>query len=695
MSTSPFTLHVFLSSPGDVAEERKIARDVMAALEGGHLLKGKVRFEIVAWDDGYAAAPMDARETPQVSVNRYTGRPSECDLTLVILWSRLGTPLPPGLTRADGTPYQSGTVWEYEDALAADKPVYIYRRTAKPRIDLDDPELDDKRAQYEAVKRFFGAFTNRDRSLQSGLNSYADSAAFRGLLRQHLEAFVQERLGAMVQLATPVVMPDDPRVLEIVATLTGELQRKNREIDEHAAENAALRGRVQELEDQLQSAIARTLTAAAQPDASPAAIAAADALEAGNTGPAEALLRSQEREEAAQIASPDVDEAQQRRQAAALAREQGALAMGHDVRAALAAYQRAATHEPDNAWTHFVIGDLHVRLGDLSAAIESYLRGAAAEARLGATEDDVVTKHHLGASYDRIGSVLERQGDVAGALAAHRKALAIAEELAARDPSNTEWQCGRLVSHLNIGDVHFRQVDRLGALAAYRTGLAVAQALAARDPGSTQWRYLSVSHNKIGDVLKTQGNGLGALSEYCKGLGITEALAACDPARAEWQNDLSISYNKIGDVLMDQNKCSEALAEYCKGFAIAQALAARDPANMGWQRDLSASHSKIGNVLKAQGDGLRALAAYRKGLAIAEALTDRDPTNAEWQTDAATLYAKLGLVECHQDVEARRNYLLRGRDILAKLKEAGRLMPNQDWIGWFDEQLGQLPADKQ
>ena len=118
-------------------------------------------------DDAHAAAPMDARETPQTSVNRYTGRPSECDLTLVILWSRVGTPLPPGLTRANGTQYQSGTVWEYEDALAAGKPIYIYRRTAKPQIDLDDLDFNAKREQYESVKRFFQGFTNPDGSLQS------------------------------------------------------------------------------------------------------------------------------------------------------------------------------------------------------------------------------------------------------------------------------------------------------------------------------------------------------------------------------------------------------------------------------------------------------------------------------------------------------------------------------------------------
>ena len=176
--TAPLVLRVFLSSPGDVGAERKLARETLQALEGSHLLKGKIRFEIVAWDDEHAAAPMDARETPQASVNRYTGRPANCDLTLVVLWSRIGTRLPLGVTRSNGTTYESGTVWEYEDALAADKPVFVYRRTETPMIAINDADFDKKRAQYAAVKAFFSGFENPDGSLRAGFTSYTAAPDF-------------------------------------------------------------------------------------------------------------------------------------------------------------------------------------------------------------------------------------------------------------------------------------------------------------------------------------------------------------------------------------------------------------------------------------------------------------------------------------------------------------------------------------
>lgn len=201
------TLKVFLSSPGDVAEERRIAMETMRALEDSPLLRERVNLQVIAWDDPAASAPLDARETPQASVNRWAGRPADCDLTIAILWSRLGTPLPAGLKRADGSRFASGTVWEVEDAIAADRPVFVYRRTDKPRIELDDAAFDARRAQYDAVRRWFDGLRDADGAWRSGVNEYAGPAQFQQLLRAHLEAFIGRRLAEQ----TPASANASPR----------------------------------------------------------------------------------------------------------------------------------------------------------------------------------------------------------------------------------------------------------------------------------------------------------------------------------------------------------------------------------------------------------------------------------------------------------------------------------------------------
>jgi len=324
-------------------------------------------------------------------------------------------------------------------------------------------------------------------------------------------------------------LPNDPRV-EQIATLIDELGRKNRQLD---AKDAEIDRLVRENDALRRSAIARTLTTAAQPGAGADATAAVTALEAGDTRPAEALLRETEHRDAGRIGQADVDDAALRGRAAALAREQGALAMGHDVHAALAAYQRAAEYEPDNTWTHLFVGDLQLRAGDSGSALRTY-----------------------------------------------QVALRIAEALAARDPANTKGQRDQSVSHSKIGDALRAQGDGPGALTAYRTGLRVREVLAARDPANTEGqRDLSVSHSKIGDVLRAQGDGPGALTAYRTGLRITEVLAAHDPANTELQRDLSVSHERIGDALRAQGDGPGALTAYRTGLCIREALAASDPAN--------------------------------------------------------------------------------------------------------------------
>src|SRR4051794_28090595 len=91
---TPQHLRVFLASPGDVADERALARKLLREeLPVDPFLRGRVTFDIVSWDDPAAPTPMLARLTPQEAVTRFEIKPSECNIVIVVLWSRLGTHL--------------------------------------------------------------------------------------------------------------------------------------------------------------------------------------------------------------------------------------------------------------------------------------------------------------------------------------------------------------------------------------------------------------------------------------------------------------------------------------------------------------------------------------------------------------------------------------------------------------------------
>lgn len=159
----------------------------MTKLQRAPAWRGRVHVDLVTWDEPQAPVPMEATRTPQHSVNVHAGRPSDCDLTVVLLWSRLGTPVPPA---RDGEPgWASGTVWELEEARAAGRPVWIYRCQRPLLLDADDPALDERRHQRDAVRRFFA-------QLEGGVNAYDNADDFARQLGLHLEAELRRRLDA-------------------------------------------------------------------------------------------------------------------------------------------------------------------------------------------------------------------------------------------------------------------------------------------------------------------------------------------------------------------------------------------------------------------------------------------------------------------------------------------------------------------
>src|SRR3954451_7297912 len=168
---TPEHLRVFLASPGDVADERALVRKLLKdELPYDVFLRGRVTFDIVSWDDPAAPTPMPARLTPQEAVIQFETKPSECDIVIVVLWSRLGTHL--DLTKfqkANGDLFLSGTEWEYEDACKGRPEIFVYWRTEEPKIGARDPAREEKLRQYDLVEKFLSRFKNPDGSFRGNV----------------------------------------------------------------------------------------------------------------------------------------------------------------------------------------------------------------------------------------------------------------------------------------------------------------------------------------------------------------------------------------------------------------------------------------------------------------------------------------------------------------------------------------------
>jgi formylglycine-generating enzyme required for sulfatase activity len=133
----------------------------------------------------------------------------------------MGTPLPhPEYQKDDGTPYLSGTEWEYLDAVTAErahgKPItLIYRRTEEPPVDRKDRKA---LAQYHAVLDFFDQFRDPNTgALIGGVNEYRDPEDLRQKLVNHLRVVIDGILTGLDSAASAGPALSSPPPLPRVA----------------------------------------------------------------------------------------------------------------------------------------------------------------------------------------------------------------------------------------------------------------------------------------------------------------------------------------------------------------------------------------------------------------------------------------------------------------------------------------------
>ncbi|HUI16945.1 MAG TPA: AAA family ATPase, partial [Alphaproteobacteria bacterium] len=185
-------LRIFISSPGDVEEERR-----RAAIVVSRLAREFARFfEIkpVLWE----YEPMLASGHFQDIIEP----PSRSDIEVVILWSRLGTPLPIERYRGiDGRAPVTGTEWEFEDALRAHRErgapdLLVYRKKTKGIAEFDSTaELEAAAQQRKALELFWDRyFGSAQTGFKAAFNLFTDRDEFEQMLESHLTALIRERL---------------------------------------------------------------------------------------------------------------------------------------------------------------------------------------------------------------------------------------------------------------------------------------------------------------------------------------------------------------------------------------------------------------------------------------------------------------------------------------------------------------------
>ncbi len=192
---------------------------------------------------------------------------------------------------------------------------------------------------------------------------------------------------------------------------------------------------------------------------------------------------------------------------------------------------------------------------------------------------------------------LEALGRLGECLAVLRLIEAWLLRMPAAEQDGAEWQREGGVIHEKLGDLLQAQGDLAGAQQRHEASLRIRDALATRDPDHAGWqRDLSVSQNKLGDLLQAQGDLAGAQQRHEASLRIRDALATRDPDNAGWQRDLAVSWIKLGTVSKQQGDAQAAQTHWQRAQTILQMLVQRAPDHPRFRQDLAWLQQQIAQL---------------------------------------------------------------------------------------------------
>lgn len=227
-------IRIFVGSPGDVAEERKQAFKVIERLNGDPLLRGW-RVEPVGWDcTPYANTTW---LSPQKAIDERLARPSECDVALFILWSRIGTPLGdaeyPAEFRSEGLERApTGTEWEFFDAMGAGektgRPEVLTFRCQRERTAKGGSDYQALVFLWQGVDAFFERFKDDQGSHRWSYTDYDSADDFA----DKLDAQLRDTIRTLTETGggTKAIMQPRPKGPEVPSDYLRWLREKDTRI---------------------------------------------------------------------------------------------------------------------------------------------------------------------------------------------------------------------------------------------------------------------------------------------------------------------------------------------------------------------------------------------------------------------------------------------------------------------------------
>jgi tetratricopeptide (TPR) repeat protein len=248
---------------------------------------------------------------------------------------------------------------------------------------------------------------------------------------------------------------------------------------------------------------------------------------------------------------------------------------------------------------------------------------------------DPSLESELAAAYDRIGSLTFQ---VEGALALHRKALAIGRRLAWNDPGNPKFLERLSASYGLVGDGLREEGDSTGALENYRNAMNAMKPLARTNPAGLADTYV-----EMGMMLTRIGRFDEGLAYDAKVMAIRRALLNAAPADIENRRAWIDTRIWMALGMLAAGKVAPALESADAAYRDAESMGAADPANPVCRRHRWVARMIRARALGIRGDFAGAAGEYRRALDLIQSLAESDPGDKGHRRSMAVTW--LGLAD--------------------------------------------------
>ncbi|MBL8240606.1 MAG: serine/threonine protein kinase [Bryobacterales bacterium] len=283
---------------------------------------------------------------------------------------------------------------------------------------------------------------------------------------------------------------------------------------------------------------------------------------------------------------------------------------------------------------------------------------------------------------------LHREGKLAEALAAQRKAIELCERITTRDPRDYAvlrfqgWYRVYVADALGGGGASTHMNDRAGAMVETKAGLAILERIQKDNPADTvAARDVVAVKMRVAGIHAATKNHEAAVAAFREVAAGFDALLAANPKSLESARDAGVGHFGLGNALLRAGKLEEARTVLERAEAIDVERIRLYPSDVQPPLDLAIVRHAIGDLLVKQGKLEAGARKLREALQLREATLKATPKDGALLWRQTMTYKSLSeALEKAGDRTGERMALRQALEGFARLRTMGPLRKEDEGL---------------